>query len=105
MTDANGCTETYQITVISNVGTTEFDNHNFLLYPNPSTGLFYLQYTNEVILENIVVYDMTGRIISKPSLNANNVIEIDLSGVSTGVYMLKIDYNNQSETLPIYVNR
>lgn len=105
VTDANGCTETYQITVISNVGTTEFDNHNFLLYPNPSTGLFYLQYTNEVILENIVVYDMTGRIISKPSLNANNVIEIDLSGVSTGVYMLKIDYNNQSETLPIYVNR
>lgn len=64
------------------------------VYPNPSNGLFKLNYSvtgNETA--SIEVFNSTGQLVyseSKKAFAGNNVASIDLSAQSEGVYYLKL---------------
>jgi len=65
------------------------------IYPNPSNGLFGLdlkdtEFTNSA---EIIVFDNTGRKVYQ-SMVQNNKMQIDLSNVSTGIYMLQVREGN-----------
>ncbi|MBX2927531.1 MAG: T9SS type A sorting domain-containing protein [Saprospiraceae bacterium] len=67
---------------------TDIDKTEIQLFPNPTTGRLHL--TN-IRADRVQVYDNTGRLmryISQP------VSELDLSGLSAGVYFLKITEGN-----------
>jgi Secretion system C-terminal sorting domain len=63
------------------------------VYPNPSTGLFYVTYEKQGAL--IEVYDVHGKVIYTSEANLPR-IEIDLTDKATGVYFLRISENGKT---------
>jgi hypothetical protein len=60
------------------------------VYPNPSTGIFTIKSSEKEIGNFVTIYDLEGKLIFKDEINT--VIKtFDLSGVSSGVYILKIN--------------
>ena len=57
------------------------------IYPNPTTGIIYLDATN---ITNVSVYTIEGRLINSYS----NEKQIDLSNLAKGVYLLSIEQNS-----------
>lgn len=90
-TDSNDQTEDF--TALPNLATTSFNASNLVsVYPNPSTGVFNIrisQFTGKV---NLQVVDMNGRIVfSQTDESFNGEKSINLSGLSKGVYVLKVN--------------
>lgn len=64
------------------------------VYPNPSSNVFNIElFSHETISSKYVVADNTGRIIMNESvllLSGKNKLEVNLSGLSKGIYYLQI---------------
>ena len=58
------------------------------IYPNPSNGIFNLEYGNDSKLNQVNVYDGFGKMIL--SFNEEDLKTIDLSSYNSGVYFLEI---------------
>jgi hypothetical protein len=61
------------------------------VYPNPNNGVFKIENNANVIINEIVLYDLQGR---KMNFNKKNKNEINIQTLCTGVYMLNI-YTNK----------
>ena len=65
------------------------------IYPNPFNST--LSITTEKTVKNILIYDVFGRLlVSQPA--SETQINLDLSGLSLGVYMLRLDYGDNIST-------
>jgi len=72
------------------------------IFPNPSTGKFTLSKAN--IPGYIEIYNSTGnRIYSDPEFNAQNTLEIDLSGYTRGIYFVNIYNLKKSYTKKVII--
>ena len=65
-----------------NLSTGFLKNTDIFLYPNPTTGLVR---TNQDLIEQIRVYDLTGK-----QLLDSNLSSVDLSTFKNGVYLLQL---------------
>jgi hypothetical protein len=83
----------------------EFENNNFVIYPNPSSDIFNIK-IGDIQLQNIEVIDISGKILfSKNDFdNSGGEIQIDLSNVAKGVYFLKLSANKKSVVKKIVKN-
>jgi alpha-tubulin suppressor-like RCC1 family protein len=84
----NNCTDTSSCYNITISGLSEnFKGNNFIIYPNPTNGLFSVQHT---ILKNIPyeICDITGKVIMKGTLTGKRTT-IDLTNTESGIYFLK----------------
>jgi hypothetical protein len=83
----------------------EFENNNFVIYPNPSTDLFNIK-IGDMQPQNIEVTDISGKILfSKNDFdNSNGEIQIDFSSVAKGVYFIKLSANKKSVVKKIVKN-
>ena len=68
------------------------------LYPNPTSDFINIVNTSAIELEGVKIYDMYGRLISEVVITNDNTQNINLSNLSSGVYMLHI-YNDQLNTV------
>jgi hypothetical protein len=76
------------------------------MYPNPATHSLTLKNTSNVILENAVIYDINGRVIS--STNFDSILEdktIDVSSLTSGLYLVKIKGNSGSSTVKRFIKK
>ncbi|HHT04026.1 MAG TPA: DUF4465 domain-containing protein [Bacteroidales bacterium] len=61
------------------------------LYPNPSSGVFNINIEGLSSGADIIISDLSGRIVKKQSINGRvNSIMVDLSSSKKGVYFVKI---------------
>src|SRR5690606_28841390 len=61
------------------------------IYPNPTKGQFNIQNTSLINLEKAVIYDVSGRLISKVDMfNTPRIKTINLNGASRGMYFVSI---------------
>jgi len=72
------------------------------IYPNPSSGLFNISYSNNVENVEVIISDITGKVIYS-EIHNSNINTIDLTSKSTGVYLIKFNFNNQSIVTPIII--
>ncbi len=77
--------------VISNIITLENYKANLKVYPNPTSGLFSIEYMQNK-KATINIYNISGQLIHSETLAGNTTKQIDLSNYSKGVYLIKI-YN------------
>jgi len=69
------------------------------LYPNPSSGVFMLNYTGNEQLLGATIIDFSGKIIQQINLNNfNGQQEVLLEQVSSGIYFIQIAMEDNSVT-------
>lgn len=73
------------------------------IYPNPvSNGRVYISTENTTHLKVVEIYDMLGKKVLEITLN-NNSKEINLTQLTSGVYIIKVKENNRSETRKLVI--
>jgi uncharacterized repeat protein (TIGR01451 family) len=84
-------TNTFNTEFVQQLGVGEFENADFIFYPNPVSDIVTIQVKNEGTIANIAVYDVSGKMImaQKPT-NALSIQTLDLSSVSKGMYLLEV---------------
>lgn len=69
-------------------------NDDFTLYPNPTQN--FLNIKTDKNNYSVVIYDQNGRVLSET--NESKLATIDVSSFTTGVYHVKIHYDNNIKT-------
>lgn len=86
------------VTVTVTLGVNDFDTANFKYYPNPVTDILSISYSNTI--SQVVVYNLVGQqvVINYPN---NPQVQLDLSKLNAGTYLIKIDTEVGSKTFKI----
>jgi hypothetical protein len=67
------------------LSTVEFSNTSLILYPNPTHSLLNIQTSNSVVLDKIIITDLTGKTVIEQTQNTN---QVSVEKLATGVYIL-----------------
>lgn len=87
----------------STLATDQFDALEISVYPNPANDLVTISNTTNAIISNVEMTDLNGRIVKNTSLNATEG-QINISDLSTGVYLMKVSSDQGSTTKKIIKN-
>ena len=69
-------------------GIEENASADFGIYPNPTSGLVYVVFTE--IITNVTVYDLSGKVVFQNTGNTTNSMSIDCSAFADGVYTVQV---------------
>ena len=72
----------------SSVGVQDYELEQTELYPNPTTGVITIRNSN-VRIQNVEVYDVYGKLLSRVEVN-DNMVTVDVSRLASGVYFTRI---------------
>ncbi len=69
----------------------------FRIYPNPTEGRFTLElaYDNPAIVAEILIYNTTGTVVGKSCFNGDLKMEMNLTDVPPGIYLVRVDRGTQ----------
>jgi hypothetical protein len=102
-TDANGCTNTANLTqnVSECVGinTLNASANGVKIYPNPTSGEFNIE-LNSTSVSTIEVTDVTGRVITSATATQETV-NVNLTNLANGIYYVKIQSENGTEVVKV----
>ncbi|MCH6233060.1 T9SS type A sorting domain-containing protein [Cognataquiflexum rubidum] len=102
-TDYDGTSETFKVvgvTLQTNKETIEYK-----VYPNPSTGIVKVLSQNTNMEEaEIMVLDNQGQIVRTVKGISGRLVEMDLSSLPKGLYLIKIKNNYHWETKKVVIN-
>lgn len=86
----------------SSLGIDDFSLNATQIYPNPTTGDFFVK--TKTFLEKINIYSQTGSFIkSIETKNSNENVEVSISGMQTGVYLIELVNENEKTWKKIIV--
>jgi len=97
-TDGNGCTSTASNAIVSTLSLEE-TSISFSIYPNPATDKLIID-AGTIVKATVKLLDLSGRVVLSIKMN-QSLQTIDLSTLSNGVYMIKVEYGDQSITKKI----
>ena len=101
VTDANGCTETTQVQVGSQVGLNEDGfSSKISMYPNPATEQLYISRLVENDPIEIRIYSIDGQLVSKLDFTSGNLICLSIDQWSKGVYHVHVKSATGAYTMP-----
>ncbi|MDX5346164.1 MAG: T9SS type A sorting domain-containing protein, partial [Hymenobacteraceae bacterium] len=90
-TNAAGCTDTLSRSVTVNVvGVKEDLAASVSLYPNPTAGKVTLELAKAEQV-TVTVHNMQGQAVRKVRTNGEGKVVLDLEGLATGSYLIKVD--------------
>jgi agmatine/peptidylarginine deiminase len=83
----------------------EVDGIAARVFPNPNTGSFRLVVENADSGAQVILYDLMGRVVLSTRLEGvkDSMGVMEFSGISEGVYLLKIEENGKSEVVKVFV--
>jgi hypothetical protein len=79
-------------------GIDDFAKTSFTIYPNPATGRNITINSNLDTKADVNIYTLTGMKVYAGELDSTRAQNLDLSSLSTGIYMVKITAGSFSET-------
>lgn len=82
----------------ADLATGEFNNSKFAYYPNPVKNILNLSYEKNIT--DVKVYNLLGQEVIVKKFDANQA-QIDMSGLASGTYILKVTANNTNKTFKI----
>jgi hypothetical protein len=77
----------YYTDVPANLGLEESELINLLVFPNPSNGTIHINSDEQI--NTIEVYQLSGELAAQQTVN-NTSSEMDLSGLNSGMYLMKV---------------
>jgi M6 family metalloprotease-like protein len=66
------------------------NENTIAIFPNPTTGKLKIE-SGELGIENVDIFDTFGRKVFEQKTEIKNQIEIDITSLSAGIYLVKID--------------
>ena len=91
-------TNTFETEFTTALATSEFENGNLMVYPNPATSIVQINLHNSAdTLEKIVLYDMIGKLVKKAADISGEDAAIDVSSLSKGIYMMEITTSSEAK--------
>ncbi len=76
----------------------EFVSQNFNIYPNPTSDILNVSLENNLVLEQVTIYNNLGQVVKKATENVINV-----SQFSKGLYFVEVTTNQGKETKKVIV--
>ena len=68
------------------INNNEYSKNLFSIYPNPSTGKFSIEFSNQQQITSVEIYNLLGESV----FQQKNTNEIDLSSAAKGIYFVKV---------------
>ena len=96
---ALSATEVAQISTLPNAVETPEANNDLSLWPIPANDVLHISSfltDGDNSLSKLAVFNMDGRAIISKSIIGSNGMELNISGLSAGIYLLKLTNKNQS---------
>lgn len=95
------------VSVYDAVGMDDYANLNnaFVVYPNPNDGHFTIDWQKlDANIESIEIYSVVGELVTTLSVdNQSKQVNVDLDGVSQGIYFVKLQDGNVQYTTKLTV--
>lgn len=103
-TDPNGCfaNDAESITVLSCLSLDDLSFENLMIYPNPSTGNFYVDFGEADMNNHVNVYNMLGEMIYNENVQTD-LVNIHLN-VNPGMYIVEITNGHKIARKQIIIN-
>ncbi len=108
VTSENGQTENdWVVTVTITTGIVEKDELEILIYPNPGRKEFQVTgYGLQVSQATVEIYDLNGRKLLEKQIPAGTAtMEIDVSGLKSGVYLCRLIMENKNVTKKLIIQK
>jgi len=87
---AQGVQQPFEISIVTGIEEAKGITLQFLVYPNPTTGILILKIAGETEIQFIAsLYDMNGKLLENKKIDSNET-SIDLSHFVHGTYFLKV---------------
>lgn len=85
-------TNTFHTQFTAQLASDQFENGNFVFYPNPTSDFVTISLKNtENSISSIVVYDVVGKLILEKKPNTSIATEtVNLSSVNPGIYFIEV---------------
>jgi hypothetical protein len=91
---------------ITEVGNTEISVPVFKAYPNPTTGIIILEFNQKSGMKiEISVSNLIGAEVFRKELTNVDTYLIDLSNQVSGIYLLKVNFDNQEYNRKIVIRK
>ena len=68
-------------------------SHKFNLYPNPATNIVHITNGENMLVQQIAVYDTAGKLITTENYNNKTEIQLNVENLASGTYMLHLQTN------------
>ncbi len=81
----------------------EVVNSNFSIYPNPTSTSIFISLISSDNPTIVKIIDLNGKIIQKNVFSETNNIKLDVSNISSGIYLLSIENQNFTETKKLII--
>ncbi|MDP2687292.1 MAG: T9SS-dependent M36 family metallopeptidase [Aequorivita sp.] len=77
--------------------------NNFIIYPNPSNGEIYIKARENMGDVSVSIFDIHGRKVLSKQMEVHTVANINANGLETGIYLIRIDGDNYSQTSKLII--
>ncbi len=71
----------------------EMVSATFNMYPNPATNVVNITNTENILVEQITIYDMAGKQLNTQSFNNESEVQLNIENLASGNYLLHIQTN------------
>src|SRR5690554_2655236 len=71
----------------------EWVSSKFNMYPNPAANEVHITNSENMLVQQVAVYDVTGKQLSIQTFNNESEIQLNVENLASGVYMLHIETN------------
>lgn len=93
-----GITLDFTVEVFDSLGTAQFDNGSFKVYPNPVSNILNLSYTQNIT--NVAVFNILGQQVITNNVNATQG-QVDMSNLAVGTYLVKVTAGDETKTIKV----
>ncbi|MDC8002058.1 T9SS-dependent M36 family metallopeptidase [Aequorivita todarodis] len=98
-------TEAFDVPVDCQLGTNDNGSiKNFIIYPNPSKGEINIMSRVDVGNATLSIFDINGRKVFTQQVELHNSTSIQAGGLNAGVYLIKIESENSTQTSKLIIN-
>jgi len=88
----------FTIMVEEVLGQTDYLDHNFNIYPNPTENTLFISSSES--FEHIILYSITGKEVFNKTVSSKET-QLNVSSLSQGIYILQVVSKGKSETFRI----
>lgn len=97
----DGCTSLSECISITTVGVNDFEYEtNINVYPNPSSGIFNIEFDNVIDDAVLTIMDINGRLISNTQIQNAMKASVEINE-APGIYLLTIQTEEWQKTIQL----